>query len=312
MVPVEVFATPTNSGSSTFLANDYFLPAATLTWEVSPEFQLRLNASKTIARPQFRELIFQTYYDPETNRQFNGNPSLVDSKLFNAEARGEYYFGRGNRVSLAGFYKKIDNPIEVYSSFSDNDRISGFANAPEATLYGAEFDLQYGIDLYDWGGWWENKRIITVANYTYTQSELKVGANDVARVFPFADQPATNFFRDGVALTGQSDHMANLQLGIENTDKLQQATLLVNYSSERVTSRGTADLPDIIENPGLTVDFVVRQEISLAKQPFELKFEARNIFGRDNFEYQDNGTTRIDINSYKVGQSFALSVSTEF
>ena len=129
---------------------------------------------------------------------------------------------------------------------------------------------------------------------------------------PFADQPATNFFRDGVALTGQSDHMANLQLGIENTDKLQQATLLVNYSSERVTSRGTADLPDIIENPGLTVDFVVRQEISLAKQPFELKFEARNIFGRDNFEYQDNGTTRIDINSYKVGQSFALSVSTEF
>ena len=312
VVPVEVFATPTNSGSSTFLANDYFLPAATLTWEVSPEFQLRLNASKTIARPQFRELIFQTYYDPETNRQFNGNPSLVDSKLFNAEARGEYYFGRGNRVSLAGFYKKIDNPIEVYSSFSDNDRISGFANAPEATLYGAEFDLQYGIDLYDWGGWWENKRIITVANYTYTQSELKVGANDVARVFPFADQPATNFFRDGVALTGQSDHMANLQLGIENTDKLQQATLLVNYSSERVTSRGTADLPDIIENPGLTVDFVVRQEISLAKQPFELKFEARNIFGRDNFEYQDNGTTRIDINSYKVGQSFALSVSTEF
>ncbi|MEZ5692346.1 MAG: TonB-dependent receptor [Altererythrobacter sp.] len=312
VVPVEVFATPTNSGSSTFLANDYFLPAATLTWEVSPEFQLRFNASKTIARPQFRELIFQTYYDPETNRQFNGNPSLVDSKLFNAEARGEYYFGRGNRVSLAGFYKKIDNPIEVYSSFSDNDRISGFANAPEATLYGAEFDLQYGIDLYDWGGWWENKRIITVANYTYTQSELKVGANDVARVFPFADQPATNFFRDGVALTGQSDHMANLQLGIENTDKLQQATLLVNYSSERVTSRGTADLPDIIENPGLTVDFVVRQEISLAKQPFELKFEARNIFGRDNFEYQDNGTTRIDINSYKVGQSFALSVSTEF
>ena len=35
------------------------LPAATLTWEVSPQLQLRFNASKTIARPQFRELIFQ-------------------------------------------------------------------------------------------------------------------------------------------------------------------------------------------------------------------------------------------------------------
>ncbi|MCR2833086.1 TonB-dependent receptor domain-containing protein [Parerythrobacter lacustris] len=312
VVPVEVFAVPSNSGSSTFLANDYWLPAATITWEATDSLQIRVNASKTIARPQFRELIFQTYYDPETNRQFNGNPALVDSELFNAEARAEYYFGRGNRVSLAGFYKKIDNPIEVFSSFSDNDRISGFANAPEATLYGAEFDLQYGLDLYDWGGWWENKRLVTVANYTYTQSQLNVGAGDIARVFPFAEQPATNFFRDGVALTGQSDHMANLQLGLENTDKLQQATILVNYSSERVTSRGTANLPDIIEDPGLTIDFVVRQEVSLWKQPFELKFEARNIFGRDNFEFQDNGTTRIDINSYKVGQSFAFSVSAEF
>ncbi|MGB7372998.1 TonB-dependent receptor domain-containing protein [Pontixanthobacter sp.] len=310
--PVEVFAVPTNSGSSTLLANDYFLPSATVTWEVSDTFQLRANASKTIARPQFRELIFQTYFNPETNRQFNGNPFLVDSQLTNAELRAEYYFGRGNRISLAGFYKDIENPIEVFSSFSDNVQISGFANAPSAQLYGAEFDVQYGYDLIDWGGWFESKRAIVVANYTYTQSELKVSSGDIARVFPFADQPATNFFRDGVPLTGQSDHLVNLQLGIEDLDRLQQFTLLVNYASERVTSRGTAALPDITEDPGLTVDFVARQEVNLLKRPFELKFEARNLFGRDNFEFQTNGTNRIEINTYKVGQSFSFSVSTEF
>ncbi len=310
--PVEVFALPTNSGSSTFLANDYILPAGTITWEVTDALQLRANVSQTIARPQFRELIFQTYFNPETNRQFNGNPALVDSELLNAEARAEYYFGSGNRVSVAGFFKDIKNPIEVFSSFNDNEQISGFANAPKATLYGAELDLQYGYNLIDWGGWFESKRAIVVANYTYTQSEVKVAAGDIARVFPFADQPATNFFRDGVALTGQSDHLANLQLGIEDLDKLQQFTILMTYSSERVTSRGTASLPDIIEAPGFSLDFVARQAISLGKQPFELKFEARNIFGRDNFEYQTNGTNRIEINSYKVGQSFSLSLSTEF
>ncbi|NMW32120.1 TonB-dependent receptor [Altererythrobacter sp. RZ02] len=310
--PVEVFATPTNSGSSTLLANDYFLPSATVTWEVTDTFQIRANASRTIARPQFRELIFQTYFNPETNRQFNGNPFLVDSELTNAEIRAEYYFGRGNRVSLAGFYKDIKNPIEVFSSFSDNTQISGFANAPSATLYGAEFDIQYGYDLIDWGGWFESKQAIFVANYTYTQSELQVSSSDIARVFPFADQPATNFFRDGVPLTGQSDHLINLQLGIEDLDRLQQFTLLLNYASERVTSRGTAQLPDIVEDPGLTVDFVVRQEVDLLKRPFELKFEARNIFGRDNFEFQSNGTNRIEINTYEVGQSFSFSVSTEF
>lgn len=310
--PVEVFAQPINSATATFLANDYWLPAATLTWEITDSLQARLNASRTIARPQFRELIFQTYFDPETNRQFNGNPSLVDSRLTNAEARLEYYFGRGNRVSVAGFYKDIDKPIEVFSSFSDNDQISGFANAPSATLYGAEFEAQATIPTMDWGGWFENKQIVAALNYTYTQSELKVGPDDIARVFPFADQPATNFFRDGAALTGQSDHIANLQLGLENQDSLQQFTWLVSYASERVTSRGTAALPDIIENPGLKVDFVYRQGLDVLGTELELKAEARNIFGRDNFEYQSNGTNRIEINSYEVGTRFALSLSARF
>ena len=46
--------------------------------------------------------------------------------------------------------------------------------------------------------------------------------------------------------------------------------------------------------------------------PLELKLEARNITGRDHFEFQDNGTRRIDINSYEVGRSFGASISGEF
>ncbi len=312
VVPVQIFTTPSNSGASTSLANDYFLPAATLTWEVNDNLQLRASASRTIARPQFRELIFQTYFDPENNRQFNGNPALVDSELTNYEARAEYYVNRGNRVSVAGFYKDIKNPIEVFSSFSQNEQISGFANAPAAKLYGAELEMEASEDLVDWGGWWTNKRIMGVLNYTYTKSELEVGSGDIARVFPFADQPASNYFRDGVPLTGQSDHLANFQLSLENQDVLQQFTLLVSYASERVTSRGFLDLPDIYEDPGLRLDLVYRQGLTLAGVPLELKFEARNLTGRDNFEYQDNGSRRIDINSYEVGRSFSASVSAEF
>ena len=310
--PVEVFASPGNSASSTLLANDYYLPAGTLTWEVTDALQARLSASKTIARPQFRELIFQTYYDPETNRQFNGNPLLIDSELTNLEARLEYYFGRGSRVSLAGFYKDIENPIEVFSSFSDNVQVSGFANAPSAKLHGAELEFQLNHDLIDWGGWFESKRAVVVANYTYTDSEIEVTDGDTTQVFPGGTRPATDYFRDGVPLTGQSDHLVNLQLGLENLDRLQQFTVLLSYASERVTARGTASLPDIVEDPGLSVDFVYRQEFDVFSRPVELKLEARNIFGRDHFEYQSNGTNRIEINTYEVGQSFALSLSTEF
>lgn len=310
--PAEVFNTPLNSGASTLLANDDFFPAATITWEATDGLQLRASASRTIARPQFRELIFQTYYDPETNRQFNGNPFLVDSELTNFEARAEYYFGRNSRASLAGFYKDIERPIEAYSSFSDNDQLTSYANAPKATLLGAELDLQWNHDLIGWGGWFESKRLVTVANYTWTRSEIQVGAADTTSVFPSGPRPATDFFVDGVPLTGQSDHLVNLQIGLEDTERLQQITFLMSYASERVTSRGTSGLPDILENPGLRLDMVARQGFELGSVSLELKAEARNIFGRGYFEYQTNGTRRIEINSYDVGRSFALSLSAEF
>src|SRR3546814_11075780 len=67
--------------SSDLNIEDYFLPSGTVTWEATDNLQLRISASKTIARPQFRELVEQLYFDPESNRQFRGNPFLVDSKL---------------------------------------------------------------------------------------------------------------------------------------------------------------------------------------------------------------------------------------
>ena len=43
----------------------------------------------------------------------------------------------------------------------------------------------------------------------------------------------------------------------------------------------------------------------------EAKFEARNIFGRGHEEFQQSGDNRIDINTYDLGQSFALSISAK-
>ncbi|MFN4021216.1 MAG: TonB-dependent receptor domain-containing protein, partial [Erythrobacter sp.] len=98
VTPLSVFTLPSSSLAGTRLDNDYWLPAATVTWEVAPQMQVRLHGSKTIARPQFRELIFQLYYDPESDRLFRGNPLLKDSTLFNAEARFEWYFASEQRV----------------------------------------------------------------------------------------------------------------------------------------------------------------------------------------------------------------------
>jgi len=312
--PLQVFDTMTNSGASTALDNDYLLPAATLTYKLNEDMQLRFSASKTIARPQFRELMFQLYFDPEANRTYRGNPLLSDSEFLNGEVRYEWYFAPEQRFSLAGFYKKIDDPIEAFTGFTDNTPETSFANAPEAVLYGAELEVQKYFQLGDWLGneFLAGRRAVVIGNYTYTDSRINVDAGDTVRVFGTNVQPASNFFVDGSRLTGQSDHLVNLQLGLEHPGRLSQQTLLLSYASDRVTSRGPAGLPDIYESPGLRVDFVAREALNLFNTDIEAKLEIRNIFGRDYREFQDRGGNVVYFNRYDVGTTFSASLTMSF
>ncbi|KPQ28968.1 MAG: TonB-dependent receptor, partial [Porphyrobacter sp. HL-46] len=297
----------------TNLANDYFLPGGTITWEVIPDLQLRFSASKTIARPQFRELIDQIYFDPVSNRDFRGNAQLIDSEFLNLEARAEYYFGGRSRFNLSGFYKDIDNPIEaiILGGSGTGDLTTTFANAPEATLYGAEVEFVYGIDLADLGGFFETKQLMMIANYTYTQSELGIPDPNALVPTVVGDVPVQIVFEENDPLVGQSDHVGNFQIGFEDLEKTQQAFFLFNYASERVTTRGFAT-PDVLEDPGLMVDFVVRSDLDAWGLPMQLSLEVRNIFGRDNFEFLENETGRIEVNSFELGTRFQLGISAEF
>jgi outer membrane receptor protein involved in Fe transport len=312
VLPVDLFATGSSSIVSTNLANDYWLPAVTVTWEAAPDMQIRLNASRTIARPQFRELVAQVYQDPESNRLFRGNPSLTDSELWNAEARYEYYFARDQRFTAAAFFKRIDNPIEAFTALSDSSVNASYANAPTADLYGAEFELQKFFYTNGWdGNFWANRRFVVIANYTYTQSDISVGAGDTT-VINGQSLSASDFFFDGAALTGQSDHLVNVQLGLEDTETGSQQTLLFTYASPRITSRGPSGQPDIQERPGLQIDFVARQTFPVFGRELELKFEARNLTGRRYQEVQSSGTNRIFLNRYDLGTSLSLSGTLSF
>jgi TonB-dependent receptor len=312
--PLPVFDALTNSGASTLLENDYVLPGATLTWRFADDMQARFNASKTIARPQFRELMFQSYFDPESNRRFRGNPLLVDSEFVNAEGRFEWYFANEERLSAAAFYKRIDRPIEAFTGFDENTPVTSFANAPEAMLYGAELELQkyFALDAISDAAFLGSRRAVLIGNYTYTDSRIRVGAGDTVSVYGTTTQPAANFFRDGGQLTGQSNHLVNLQLGLEQSGQLSQQTILLSYASDRVTSRGAAGLPDIYESPGLKVDVVVRQGFTLFQQDVEGKLEARNVLGRRYQEFQERGANVVYYNRYDVGTSFVASLTVNF
>lgn len=301
---------------ATGLDNDYWLPAGTLTWNFADDMQFRFAASKTVARPQFRELAPQQFLDLDTDRTFIGNPLLEDSELVNLEGRFEYYIGRGERITLAGFYKDIDNPIENVAFVQGGGTLfTGFSNAPNAKLYGTEVELVKYFPLHDifGGNFFENRRIMLAANYTYTKSEINVAEGDTA-INPVTLQPtsASNLFDDGDRLTGQSTHVANLQFGMEAEEGLSQQTILLTYNSPRVTARGPQDQPDLIERTGWQIDFVMREQMEIAGQEFELKFEARNLLGTDYRESQTLNNTRIINNGYDIGTRLSMSIGINF
>src|SRR3546814_1825778 len=191
---------------------------------------------------------------------------LKDSELWNADVRVEWYMGRDERLTAAAFYKKIDNPIETYTTINDSYAVtSSFANAPEATLYGAEIEAQKYFPLADWSDspFFTSRRIVLIGNYTYTQSELKVKEGDTNVPYTYGSGPlpaASDYFMDGAPLTGQSDHLLNFQIGLEDTDRLLHQTLMLTYASDRVTSRGPNLQPAIQDRPALPPDIVRPKE----------------------------------------------------
>lgn len=295
---------------------DYWLPAATLTWTVRPDMQLRLHGSRTLARPQFRELSPQLYFDTESDRQFFGNPFIQDSTLLNAEARYEWYFSPQQRFSVAGFYKRINRPIEAIATIAGGGALlTTFANAPKAQLYGVEVEAQKFFPLTALG--LDQHRLVLIGNYTFSDSKLQVQGGDTTILNDLrGNRPASEVFFDGDPLTGQSRHIGNFQFGIENTQRLQQLTMLFNYASKRVTARGPgsgqARQEDFFERPGLTIDLVARQGLRLGGAEAELKLEARNLANADYREYQDVVDQRLFINRYKLGRSFSLGASLKF
>ncbi len=80
-------------------------------------------------------------------------------------------------------------------------------------------------------GWAEGKffaarRLVANRELHHTKSKLKVGSGDLIFVYPASvgSRRPTPIFRDGAPLTGQSDHIVNWQVGLEDTDHLSQQT----------------------------------------------------------------------------------------
>jgi len=296
------------------LSNTYYLPSGTVTWNFADDWQFRVGGSQTIARPQFREMAPQQYLDPDSDRLFVGNPYLVDSKLLNIDARVEYYMPFGDFFTAGFFYKDIDRPVESVVNEAGATVQQTYINAPKSRIMGGEVEVKKTFDFGWTNPWLVNKVWLVQANYTYSSSEVIVSATDV--VFPLGaagqPRPALEYVRNGSRMQGQSDHLANFQFGFEDQVANTQATFLLTWVSDRISARGRPGQPDLIQSPGVMLDFNLRQGIKLAGEDFTLGFSVRNLLDTDFKEFQKLGTDIIYNNKYTVGANVSFSLSKSF
>ncbi len=308
----------------TMLENDYWLPSATVTWNFTDNMQLRGGYSHTIARPQFRELAASQFSDPETDRVYFGNSNLVDSEFRNYDLRYEYYLGRNQFLTLGGFYKKIENPIEeIQFTTTDFSFQSSFINSPEAKLYGGEFEYRTRFAMPVDSGWLADQEWLFSVNYTYTKSEIMVGDTDMITERDGDEVLASTYGLDGSTMVGTPEHIVNAQFGWEGENT--QFTLLGGWVSERILARGEVltkanRLLDVYEKPGFQLDAVFRQDVNIAGTDFTIGLSARNLLGTRHIEEQ-RGTADLaragedgvaDFNTYKRGRSLSASLTARF
>ncbi len=305
------------------ISSEYYLPAFTATYNFYTDMQLRLAYSETITRPQFRELAPQDFDNELTDIVSSGNPFLENTETRNYDARLEYYFARDQFVTLGLFYKELENPIEEYN-LAQGDRVqTSFLNVPEAEVMGFEFEFERQTDFPGFfpERFFSSKELITNFNYTYTDSSITVPddvrvptagfvSNELQPILVFASELA----EDGRRLVGQSQHIANLQLGYEDFENDSSARILVNYASDRFRDGGNPgnNLAPIEEQLPISVDFLYKKGFVVSNYDFELGFTARNIFGDDYeaFRQLDDGTD-FNVDTYRLSPSFSLSFKAE-
>jgi hypothetical protein len=234
------------------------LPSLALNFFLTGSQNLRLSASQTLSRPQYRELSPVPYFEQIGLLTTFGNPSLDRALIQNYDARWEWYPKPGEVVSLGAFYKRFKDPIEKIIVLQAGSQALSYVNAERAENYGAELELRKNLAALgqDVGG------LTGFANLTVMKSDITPGNTGLSALT-----------RTNRPMVGQSEYVVNGGLSFA-TDGGFSATALYNVVGRRILEAGTGGLPDSFEEARHLVD--VALQIPLGRQ-LGVKLEGRNL-----------------------------------
>lgn len=271
-------------------------PSVNNSYNLNERTLLRLAYSRSINRPEFREIAPITYYDFTEKNSVVGNPSLKNASIHNLDLRFEFYPTPTETFTIAAFYKDFTNPIEMVSIGAGS--LYSFDNARGATNFGIEMELKKSLNF------------IGLPNFN-----LNINTSLIKSSVEFADTQSERTR----ALQGQSPYVVNAGLYYQNDEKGISANLMYNVMGQRILvaaqlNQGVVLVPDIYEMPRHAIDFSLNKK--LGKQ-LELKLGLKDILAQDHRTQQtyDNGkggSVTLTNKLYNTGRTFSLGANWKF
>lgn len=287
--------------------DNLFLPSLNARYALNEDMNLRGSFSVTASFPEFKEVAPFVYEDVVI--RYGGNPDLLGgadgtgpnySEIFNYDLKYEWFPSARELVSLAVFYKQINDPVNRVTARDATGDQRYFRTGDQADVFGVELEVRKNI-LTDT----EDQPILNLGfnlAWTDTNQDLK----SVGGTF------TTSFNRTESALEGASDIIFNTDLSFTPTiGKFKpKATVVGSYFSDRIFALGAGSVGDIIEESVPTLNFVLINPIT---ENFEIGLTARNILNPDiTLSQSDQAGNRLIITEFRDGVDVGLSLKYKF
>ena len=276
------------------------LPSLNAMLKMGEKTNLRLSGSRTVARPEFREIAEFAFYDYELNYGILGDTGLRRSSIMNYDARYEFYPKAGESISFGAFFKDFTDPIELRLDPASNAdaRRYFYSNALSARSIGFEVEVRKGLDFIAP----KLKNFSVFGNYTYIRSEVTFNDLSAGNKEVKADRP----------LQGQSPYLLNI--GLQYTSPVFNASLLYNRIGERLSLVGNNEFPNVFERPRNLVDLQLSTKVLDKKG--ELKLNVSDLLNNAFYHYENvndatsfqDGTDRL-FYAYRPGTTVTVSFS---
>jgi TonB-dependent receptor len=263
-------------------------PGINAIYALTPHQNLRASYSRTLSRPDFRELSPFDFANTLGGFITAGNPNLRRAAINNYDARWEWFTG-GNQVVAASFFAKtFTDPIERVIVPS-NDLRQTFVNAKGARNFGVELEFRrslrfLGSKLREFG---------VSSNFTFVDSNIDLRPEDAA-ILTSKSRP----------LLGQSRYIGNAILEWRRPKWRSDARFFTNYVSRRLSDVGTFRLPDIYQEGNVFLDFSYDYSVD-EKGKWKIRFEAENLADNDYRWTQGNIVQR----DYHLGRTFQIGLN---